>query len=192
MNREHFKIHYMRDKGNRRCLPFQHYDEYGFITFPADGKRVLIRDWSNKKESIPPTFINQNICILTGAASGITVVDFDSADGGMKLFRKLFTQHDIPKTPIVVTPTGIHMYFTYDNDIPTMNRIIVNGERTGVDVKNNRAIVIAPPSVVDEKRYRFKHGHSLVDTRVSKMPAWLRKFLFDHIKPSTAKRIQAS
>ncbi len=184
------RLRFIKDKYGEYHMPFQYYTMFGMITMPTEGKRVLIKNWSTKKSTVHPTHAHQNTCILTGKHSNITVIDVDFKDHGMDVINALFNKYGMPNTPIVLTPSGMHLYFSYNPSIPNMNRLIDNGTRIGIDIQNDGSIVIAPPSVVDGKRYRFKKGYSLEDVKISKMPTWLRKYIMDHIKESTLKRIQ--
>lgn len=183
------RLRFIKDKKDIPYLPFQYYDKLGMITLPAEGKRVLIKDWQNKTETVHPSYAHQNICIQCGKRSGITVVDFDIKENGVSTIKKLMNIYGVPKTPIVLTPTGIHIYFKYVPDLPNMNRLIDNGVKIGIDIQNDNSIVIAPPSVIKGKHYKFKRGHSFEDVSIMKMPIWLKKYIVNHIKPSTIKRI---
>ncbi len=185
------RLRFIKDKEGEYHMPFQYYASFGMVTMPTEGKRVLIKNWSTRKETVHPTYAHQNTCILTGKNSGITVVDVDIKDHGMEVINKLISKYGIPNTPIVITPSGMHLYFTYTPSIPNMNRLVDNGVRIGVDIQNDGSVVIAPPSVVNGKHYRFKRGHSLEDVKIAKMPVWMRNYIVDHIKESTLKRIRS-
>ncbi len=184
------RLRFIRDKKDTLYLPFQYYNRFNIITLPTEGKRVLIKNWPTKIETVHPSYAHQNTSILCGKNSKLTVIDCDFKDNGVATIKKLISIHGTPKTPIVLTPTGIHIYFKYAPDLPNMNRLIDNGVKIGIDVQNDGSIVIAPPSIVNGKHYKFKRGYSFEDVSVSGMPVWLKKYITDHIKPSTLKRIQ--
>jgi len=104
-------------------------------------KRMGIGDmrgfWKDSPES--------NIGIVTGAISGITVIDVDGEEGlaslrgaGIKL----------PDTHIVKTPKGWHFYYKYNNLFKTGAGFLKN-----VDVRNDAGYVVAPPSKTSDKDY---------------------------------------
>jgi len=78
--------------------------------------------------------------ILTGKMSGITVFDFDIPEVYYKfveLYPKLKTYRTIK------TKNGFHVYCNYDEDIKTTTDGFVHDK--GVDIRNDDAIVFAPP-----------------------------------------------
>jgi hypothetical protein len=78
--------------------------------------------------------------ILTGKMSGITVFDFDIPEVYYKfveLYPKLKTYRTIK------TKNGFHVYCDYDEDIKTTTDGFVHDK--GVDIRNDDAIVFAPP-----------------------------------------------
>ena len=182
------KIRYMRDKHDRKVLPFQYYNELGLVSLPADGKRVFIPRWPLKTKTVEPEFVHLNTCILTGAINNLTVVDFDVADSGLETYKSISDR--VITTTVRTASGGIHWYFKYNPNIPSMNRILDDdGNRVGIDVKNDKAIVIAPPSVIDGQAYKFVRGRTFADVRPIKMPRWLEKYLLEHMKASTRKRV---
>ena len=93
--------------------------------------------WKDSPES--------NIGIVTGAISGITVIDIDGQEGLDSL--KDAGIH-LPNTHIVKTPKGWHFYYKYNNLFKTGAGFLKN-----VDVRNDAGYVVAPPSLVTNKNY---------------------------------------
>jgi hypothetical protein len=187
------KIIYMKDEEENKLLPYQFYNEFDLVSLPMSGKQVLIPNWQKKTKTVHPSYINQNIGLLTGKVNGITVLDVDVKDDGMKLFSKLIKEHPDIKTPTVKSPGGsIHLYFNYNKKIPNSNRILVDGERIGWDIKNDGSIITSPPSIYPgtDKRYKWVKGKSLNDLDIIAMPNWLEKYILDHLKPYTINRIK--
>jgi hypothetical protein len=185
-------IHYIIDNDNNKLLPYQFYDKFGLINMPMDGKKGIIPNWSNKIKTVHPSYIDQNIGILTGKINNITVLDIDVAEDGLKMWQKLSKEYYEILTPMVKSPGGsIHLYFKYNKNIPNMNRIIVDGKRIGWDIKNDGSIITSPPSLYPNinKRYKWIKNKSLNDISIKKMPKWLEKFILDNLKPYTIKRI---
>jgi predicted P-loop ATPase len=93
-----------------------------------------------------------NIGIVTGAVSGIFVVETDTAahgDGvdGAASLAALEAEHGaLPETRMAISPSGsVHRYFRHPG------RKVINSESViapGVDVRGDGGMVIAPPSVM--------------------------------------------
>ena len=78
--------------------------------------------------------------ILTGKISGITIFDFDIPEVYYK-FVELYPKLKSYKT--IKTKNGFHVYCNYDEDIKTTTDGFINDK--GVDIRNDDAIVFAPP-----------------------------------------------
>ena len=78
--------------------------------------------------------------ILTGKMSGITVFDFDIPEVYYK-FVELYPKLKTYKT--IKTKNGFHVYCNYDEDIKTTTDGFMHDK--GVDIRNDDAIVFAPP-----------------------------------------------
>jgi hypothetical protein len=85
---------------------------------------------------------NANIGIATGAVSRIVVIDIDGAEGAATL-KTLVEQHGaLPRTAIVKTTRGLHIYFA----MPSGCGPIPCSARNGLDVRGDGGFVVAPPS----------------------------------------------
>jgi len=85
---------------------------------------------------------NANIGIATGTLSGLVVIDIDG-DDGIATLRSLVAQHELlPRTAIVKTARGWHLYFA----MPTPCAPIPCSARNGLDVRGDGGFVVAPPS----------------------------------------------
>ena len=181
------KINYMiSPSSDEKVLPFQYYDEYNLVTIPVmiNEKRPFIKNWTKTKKTIHPTFINQNIGILTGQSpNNLTVLDIDETDEGMKYWRYISKSHNDIITPTAKSPSGgIHLYFKYNKHIPTMHRIKIDGKKIGWDIKSNNSIMTCPPSMIDHKKYKWIDDKSLDDVKIINMPKWLESFILSHLK----------
>jgi len=117
---------------------------------------------------------NANVAIVTGATSGIFVVEADTVEGhgvdGLASIKALEAEHGpFPESRMAVSPSGsIHRYFRH----PGVDIYIKNSTSeiaSGVDVRGDGGMVIAPPSIkpgVGEYRW-------LNDLPVAQAPAWL-------------------
>lgn len=180
------KINYCIDPDSEdKLLPFQYYDLYNLITIPilSNDKRPFLKEWNKTKQTIHPTHIDQNIGILTGKVNNITVLDIDQKDNGMDHWKEISKQYKDIKTPTSVsTSGGLHLYFKYNTKLKTMYRIKVNNDKIGWDIKSNDSMVIAPPSMINGKKYKWQKNKSLDDLDIINMPKWLERYIIDHLK----------
>jgi bifunctional DNA primase/polymerase-like protein/primase-like protein len=117
---------------------------------------------------------NANVAIVTGATSGIFVLEADTVEGhgvdGLASIKALEAEHgSLPETLKAVSPTGSeHYYFNHPgHGVKIKNS--VSAIAPGVDVRGDGGMVIAPPSVkpgVGE--YRWLNHLPVADA-----PAWL-------------------
>ncbi len=78
-----------------------------------------------------------NIGIVTGAVSGVIVLDVDSADGEAEL-----TRNGVPETPCAKTSNGRHLYFKHPGG--TVSNFVKR--LPGLDLRGDGGYVVAPPS----------------------------------------------
>jgi hypothetical protein len=111
-------------------------------------------DYQNRQASVDEA-INwsaTNIGIVTGAISGIVVVDCESREDAT-WFWKERGQSNV----MVQTPRGFHLYFrTPGCHVPNAQR--VEGR---YDIRGDGGYVVAPPSIVNGKQYAFVNGLSM-------------------------------
>ena len=179
------KINFIKNpKTEEKLLPFQYYNLYNLITIPilANDKRPFIKGWNLTKKTIHPTYIDQNIGILTGKVNNITVLDIDEKLNGMQYWKYISKQYDENITPMVKSPTGLHIYFKYNKKIPTTYRIKVDGKKIGWDIKSDNSVITSSPSVIDDKKYKWIRNKSLDDVKIISMPKWLETFILNNLK----------
>ncbi|MCS7135422.1 MAG: bifunctional DNA primase/polymerase, partial [Candidatus Aenigmarchaeota archaeon] len=97
---------------------------------------------------------NSNIAIVTGEASKLTVFDIDDIEKFNQFYD--FEQLKNEAGTIVKTPRGYHLYFTYEPDLKTKQH-----QDFGFDIKNEGALVTAPPSTVNGHVYFFEKANGL-------------------------------
>jgi hypothetical protein len=91
-----------------------------------------------------------NVGIVTGAISGLTVIDCDTAEAVATVEALL---PDTLACPVVVTPRGgRHFWFKYTPELKTRN-----GAAPGIDIKNDGAFVVAPPSTSANGTYQCQN-----------------------------------
>jgi putative DNA primase/helicase len=107
--------------------------EGGFKVATTDARQI--EEWWRK-------WPDANIGIATGAVSRIIVIDVDGADG-LATLKSLVAQHAfLPRTAIVKTARGWHLYF----QMPVGCERIPCSTGDGLDVRADGGYVVAPPS----------------------------------------------
>ena len=116
-----------------------------------------------------------NIAAVTGALSGLVVVDVDPAHGGDKSLADL--EREIGKLPPTVEAKtgggGRHFYFAHPGG-HVGNRA---GILPGIDVRGDGGVIVMPPSIhPNGNAYAWVPGHSPEERAVAALPGYfLRK-----------------
>lgn len=104
-----------------------------------------VRDWWTR-------WPEANVGIVTGAVSGIVVLDLDRghAEGVDGLQSVQRAGAHLPPTPCVNTPSGgLHVYFRHPGrPVPNATALL-----PGVDLRGDGGYVVAPPSTTDAGQY---------------------------------------
>lgn len=141
------------------------YTSHGWRIVPAPrgAKRPVLPGWQNLATSDQAgvcvhwaQYPDDNICIATGQASNLWVLDIDDKDGatGSATLAALERQYgDLPRTYAVGTGSGgVHYYWTWDGvDFDLRNSAGRLGN--GLDTRGNGGQVVAPPSVSESGAY---------------------------------------
>ena len=150
---------------------------------PAD-KRPLLDSWERfQHEAATPAQVAEwwrrwpraNVGIVTGAVSGLVVLDVDGEAG-----REALRGKELPPTPVVETGRGWHYYFAHPGgDVRTCK------PASGLDLKADGGYVVAPPSLHPSgRRYRWTDGLSPRDAPLAPLPAWL----WEQARPASTPR----
>lgn len=163
-----------------------HYLSLGWSVIPVEprGKRPVLKwePYQRRKPSLAEVrewltrWPEANLGIVTGAVSGLVVVDLDGEDA----VREFLTRWgDKPlSTPVVRTGKGVHVYFRHPGR-PVPNRVRV----LGMDIRGDGGFVVAPGSVHESGHaYRFLLSPDDAATRnggdpLLPMPEWLAELL---------------
>jgi hypothetical protein len=117
-----------------------------------------------------------NVGIVTGAISGMVVVDIDPRHGGAASLADLELEHGaLPVTAEVITGGGgRHLYYAHPGGtVP--NKV---GLRSGIDVRGDGGCVVTPPSLHPSgRRYRWAAARNPDRVALAPLPAWLRAAL---------------
>ncbi len=117
-----------------------------------------------------------NVGIVTGAISGLFVLDVDGTDG-----IKSIKRFDIPMTVTANTGGGgEHVFFKYASDKKIGNR---TGVRRNLDIRGDGGYVVAPPSIHSSgKGYSWQDGKSPGECELAEAPDWLIEMLFPQVR----------
>lgn len=160
------------ESNNRHIFdPWLQYHERGWSTAPANGKVAAIpwKDFQTRCPTLGEIRLwaekYQNIVIITGEISGLTVVDCENRQEAEKWNR----EHPTPL--IVETGRGFHLYYQYGE---VGNRVKVEGR--AFDIRSDGGYVVAPPSIHSTlgTQYRWINEDEYCLDDVPRFdPAWL-------------------
>ncbi len=154
----------------------------GWAAIPVEsgGKRPLVR-WESFQNRLPTKqevedwfgrWPEANLGIVTGAVSGLVVLDIDPRHGGADSLKRLETEHGaLPETVEAVTGGGgRHLYFAHPGgSVP--NKVAL---APGVDLRGDGGLVVAPPALhASGRRYAWRAAHRPGDVPLAPMPEWL-------------------
>jgi hypothetical protein len=125
---------------------------------------------------------NANLSVVTGASSGIVVLDVDSEHGGAVALAALETRHgELPPTVESVTGGGgRHFYFAHPGH-EVRNRA---GFAPGLDMRGDGGVIIVPPSIHPSgEPYRWCEGRSPHECALARLPIWLLEPRFQNDGP---------
>lgn len=114
-------------------------------------------------------FPEANVGIVTGAISGVVVLDVDGPEGQVSL-----RAHHLSPTPTVATGNGMHLYFRHPG------RPVSNFARRlpGLDFRGDGGYVMAPPPIHPSgRRYAWVEGLSPWDVELAPLPDGLERLL---------------
>lgn len=104
-----------------------------------------------------------NWAIITGATSGVVVLDIDSQEG-----ERAAEAMGLPETVVVSTAHGRHLYFRHPGHlVPNWAKRL-----PGMDFRGDGGYVIAPGSV-HPTGVVYEWIESIEDVELAEMPAWL-------------------
>lgn len=119
-------------------------------------ERVLVEDWFSRMP-------DSNVATVTGAVSGVTVIDIDGPEAETALAGAGIV---LPFTPTVLTGRGRHCYFEYDSRLATCAGVLPH-----VDVRNDGGIALLPPSMHNSgMQYRWADGLELGEVTLARVP----------------------
>ncbi|ADG06635.1 Bifunctional DNA primase/polymerase [Kyrpidia tusciae DSM 2912] len=124
-----------------------------------------------------------NWAIVTGAVSGVVVLDLDSPEAAQEIKQR--GVEDVG--PVVKTGKGWHLYFRHPGH-PVQNAVKL---LPGVDVRGDGGYVAAPPSVHPSGAvYRWAKGRSILEIEPPPLPEWVEELLNQPQEPAGGVSIQ--
>lgn len=110
----------------------------------------------------------------------LMVIDVDPRHGGLERLAELITKHgDLPVTRTSFSGRGdggCHFWFLHPGGKPSSTKI-----KPGLDVKDRRGYVVAPPSIHPDTRKPYWWAQPPIDP--APIPAWLRGLLLPPEQP---------
>jgi len=119
-----------------------------------------------------------NIGIVTGAISGLVVIDIDPQHDGDESLTRLEREHGpLPHTVEAITGGGgRHLYFAHPGG-QARNKA---GLAAGIDLRGDGGYVVAPPSIHPSGRaYIWEVSHHPDETTLAPLPYWLLQRVID-------------
>jgi len=160
----------------------------GFIPISCnDQKRPICKGWTNinMETAVANIKPNCNLGILTGNKSKIIVIDVDVKDKGLETWEKIIKKHGEPSTIKVRTGNGgLHYYFNYTDKLKSDSKVVIyEGEKVGIDIKNDGGYVVCPPSINAEgKKYMWINKPGTIE--LCDIPEWF----FQYMKTKPVKK----
>ncbi len=110
-----------------------------------------------------------NVAVVTGAVSGLIVLDVDPQHGGAEsLARMERARGRLPETIEAVTGGGgRHVYFAHPGGV-VRNAV---GLEAGIDLRGDGGCAVAPPSIhPNSRRYTWAPAHAPGEIALAPMP----------------------
>jgi hypothetical protein len=155
------------------------YLDLGFSVMPIGDDKRPIEKWEHLQEERPShrnitnwwdRYPHANVGIITGLISGLFVLDLDTPDA--MYYAK---DRGLPRTPMVRTSKGIHVYLNYPS-VLLGNR---SDQKLGMDTRGEGGYVVAPPSTHPSGlSYEWTHWHPW-NSEISEVPQWLLEWCED-------------
>jgi hypothetical protein len=113
-----------------------------------------------------------NVAVVTGAISGLVVLDVDPQHGGDESLARLEREYGpLPATVEAISGgAGRHLYFAHPGG-HVHNRV---GLAPGIDLRGDGGVIVTPPSLHPSgRRYAWRAGCAPSDARLAPLPRWV-------------------
>src|SRR5437867_1915259 len=164
---------------------------WSIIPIRAGDKRPLVR-WEDFQQRRPTEaearawFCGSpeaGIGIVTGAISGLVVVDIDVRHGGDGALDHLEREYGrLPTTVECLTGGGgRHLYFAHPGGLVVRNKV---GLAPGLDLRGDGGYVVAPPSMhTSGVRYAWREDRRPGGMNLAMLPDWLLRQGSEEVSP---------
>jgi len=153
-------------------------NELGFSVIPVRyrDKIPAIKSWKEFQQRKPNNDeLNRwfhssyiNIGIVTGSTSNLTVIDLDS-----KKAVNYAKENKFPKTPLVKTGRGYHLYYKYSQG---MRNVQKNASLPDIDLRSEGGYTVAPPSIHKSGyQYLWIKNKSIDEIPLAELPALIKQ-----------------
>ena len=139
-----FPLHSIRADGECTCGKLACSDA-GKHPRLARGLKEASADPQKIEEWFGPNALLSNVGIVTGAVSGLTVIDIDTAPGkgGDETWAEIVREHGEAQTLTAQTGSGgFHLLFAYNSALKTAANVLGKG----IDCRNDGGYIVAAPS----------------------------------------------
>lgn len=156
------------------------------------GAKIPLVKWKDFQERKPmheevarwkQQFKDINPIMITGASSGVLVLDQDGPEGSATLAG----YSHIPPTVCVLSPSGSdrkHYWFKYESSLGKVHnftRGYKRGDLPGVDLRGDGGYVLFPGAIHPQGGiYRFAEGFAPWEVEISPLPGWLHTYISDY------------
>jgi putative DNA primase/helicase len=168
------------------------YRQRGFSLIFCDrgSKKPLNKSWQHLQKTQPTeveirawdqAWPGANVAIITGAVSGLVVLDVDGPEG-----IETIKQKHLPPTPCASTGNGFHYYFKHPGfEIRNFVR-----KAPGLDLRGDGGYVVCPPSIhASGRQYEWCPGLGLDEVDLAEMPEWLVELVREPATSTEASNI---
>jgi hypothetical protein len=160
----HWSVIPMRAHDKRPLIKWQQYQQ-------QRATEAEITDWYQR-------WPEANVAIVTGAISGLLVLDIDPRHSGDDSLAQWENEHGpLPRTVEARSGGGgRHLYFRHPGGV-IHNRV---GLAPGIDLRGDGGCIVAPPSIHSSgKPYTWLAGHEPGNISLAELPHWLLSLLQD-------------
>lgn len=169
----------------------------GWPIVPVGRNKIPLVPWKEYQNRLPTVkeinqwlekWPNLNWAVVTGAFSGIVIIDIDPRHGGNESMKELVKTYGLlPNVPKTITGGGgRHYYFRHPGFFVKSSTL-----KPGVEIKGDGGLVTLPPSVHQSgKSYEWeRHPNSSL---IKPMPGWLLALVKKQEADSSQKTTQAT
>lgn len=165
---------------------------HDFSVLPMGWSKKPLVEWKHLQERRPTwkeivAWPRENVAIITGAISGVVVVDCESAEDA-----RWFKENKLRgrSTAIVKTRRGYHFYFQHPGEhVKNAQRVRDKDGNPRYDVRGDGGYVLAPPSRWEKDGQTGEYAWHTKLLRVEDLPAFRMEWRPETVRESTDREI---